>query len=252
VSIGPAAPAWLAARPIAHRGLHAAECGIVENSVAAAAAAIVANYAIECDVQITQDAEAIVFHDETLDRLTAEQGELRARTARELTTIPYRAGEGRIAAFADFLAKIGGRVPLIVEIKSRFDGDMRLAARVADLIADYSGPLALQSFDPAVLHHLRAAALEHPLGLIAQAHYEEAEWPGLNRPAREALATLADYARVRPDFLAWNVADLPHAVATLWRAGLHLPLLTWTVRTAAEADLAARFADQIIFEGFAP
>jgi glycerophosphoryl diester phosphodiesterase len=251
VSIGPAVPMWLAARPIAHRGLHAAEGGIVENSAAAAAAAIAANYAIECDVQITKDAEAVVFHDATLDRLTAERSDLRARTARELASIPYRAG-GTIALFSDFLAEIGGRVPLIVEIKSRFDGDMRLADRVTALIADYSGPLALQSFDPAVLHHLRAAAVARPLGLIAQAHYEERVWPGLDRPALDALAALADYPRIRPDFLAWNVADLPHAAATLWRAGLHLPLLTWTVRTAAEADLAAHFADQMIFEGFAP
>jgi len=31
-----------------------------------------------------------------------------------------------------------------------------------------------------------------------------------------------------------------------------LPLLTWTVRTSEQRDRAARYADQMIFEGFVP
>ena len=61
---------WLVARPIAHRGLHDAAKGIIENSLAAARAAIAGNYAIECDAQLSADGEAVVFHDDTLDRLT--------------------------------------------------------------------------------------------------------------------------------------------------------------------------------------
>jgi glycerophosphoryl diester phosphodiesterase len=243
---------WLVARPIAHRGLHAKSLGVIENSLAAATATIAKAYAIECDVQMTQDGEAVVFHDETLERLTRAVGRLADLDAAEVTQIPYRNGEGAIPLFADFLALVAGRVPLVVEIKSRFDGDMRLAARVAALVTDYSGPLALQSFDPAVLVYMRKSATRRPLGLIAQANYAEAEWPSLSAETRQALATFGDYAQARPDFLAWNIADLPHAVTTLWRAGLGLPLLTWTVKEPAQADLAARFADQIIFEGFYP
>jgi glycerophosphoryl diester phosphodiesterase len=68
------APAWLTARPIAHRGLHDRARGVIENSLAAADAAVAGAYAIECDVQISRDGEAIVFHDETLERLTTAQG----------------------------------------------------------------------------------------------------------------------------------------------------------------------------------
>ena len=225
---------------------------MVENSIAAATAAIAANYAIECDVQMTKDGDAAVFHDDTLDRLTGSHGGLRDRIAREIAAIPYREGGDRIALFADFLAHIGGRVALIVEIKSRCDGDMRLADRIAALIQDYSGPLALQSFDPAVLQHLRTSTLQRPLGLIAQAHDNENESPVMADATRHALADFADDASARPDFLAWNVADLPHAQTTFWRDGLRRPLLVWTVRHRAQAELAARFADQMIFEGFAP
>ena len=60
---------WLVARPIAHRGLHDKTQRVLENTESAFAAAIASNYAIECDLQITRDGEAVVFHDETLERL---------------------------------------------------------------------------------------------------------------------------------------------------------------------------------------
>jgi glycerophosphoryl diester phosphodiesterase len=121
------APAWLTSRPIAHRGLRD-DLGIVENSIAAAAAAIAKNYAIECDVQCTKDGEAVVFHDFMLDRLTSVKGDIGAFAAAEVTRLAYRDDAGAIGALPDLLAAIGGRVPIIIEIKSRFDADMRLAA----------------------------------------------------------------------------------------------------------------------------
>ena len=66
---------------MAHRGLHDAAAGIIENTPSAFAAAIAANYAIECDIQISADGEAMVFHDETLERLTEGSGRLDAMTA---------------------------------------------------------------------------------------------------------------------------------------------------------------------------
>src|SRR5215467_7892294 len=82
---------WLVARPLAHRGLHDEQNGIVENTVSAFAAAIAARYGIECDLQISGDGEAMVSHDETLDRLTEGTGRLDAMTAAELRRVPFRA-----------------------------------------------------------------------------------------------------------------------------------------------------------------
>ena len=73
------APAWLTARPIAHRGLHDAAKGLAENSLGAAAAAIAGGFAIECDVQLSRDGEAMVFHDDNLRRLTRGRGALAAK-----------------------------------------------------------------------------------------------------------------------------------------------------------------------------
>ena len=70
------APAWLTARPIAHRGVHDAAKGLAENSIGAAEAAIAGGFAIECDVQLSRDGEAMVFHDDNLRRLTRARGAL--------------------------------------------------------------------------------------------------------------------------------------------------------------------------------
>ena len=131
------APAWLVARPIAHRGLHDRAKGIVENTLSAAEAAIAEGFAIECDVQDTADGEAVVFHDHTLDRLTDQRGPVRDRVAADLTKLAVAASEDRIPTLPMFLDRIAGRVPVIVEIKTRFDGSMGLARRTAEIASRY-------------------------------------------------------------------------------------------------------------------
>ena len=249
---GGGAPAWLTTRPIAHRGLHRHEGGVIENSRAAALAAIAAGYAIECDVQRSADGEAMVFHDFALDRLTGSQGRVAALAAAELETIALRDGAETIPALPAFLDAIGGRTPLVIEIKSGFDGDFSLAARVAGVLASYDGPVAVKSFDPAPLAFLRRRGLARPLGLVAEAAFDAADWPELTAAQRRDLMTLEDFSSVGPDFLSWRVGNLPHATPQLCRAGLGLPVLAWTVRSADDRAKAARYADQIIFEGFEP
>ena len=139
---------WLTERPIAHRGLHDKKAGCEENSLEAFAAAITHGYAIECDLQLSADGEAMVFHDDTLDRLTSETGRVDARTAAQLQEISYATGRGAIPALSQLLDLAGGDAGLVLELKSHWDGDTRLAARVAELVSRYDGPVAIMSFDP--------------------------------------------------------------------------------------------------------
>lgn len=243
---------WLTARPIAHRGLHEAARGRVENTPSAVLAAIAHNYAIECDVQITSDGEAVVFHDYTLERLTHGEGRLDSHRAADLASIGFRQGTDHIMPLGDFLKLIAGRVPLICEIKSRYDGDMRLSDRTLALAQTYSGPLALKSFDPQIIAHLRKIGTRLPLGIIAMASYAAPEWSALTPPLRESMTHFLHYPETRPDFLSWNVDDLPHPTPTLLRLGLHLPVMSWTVRSEAQRQAALPFIDQIVFEHFAP
>ncbi len=244
------APAWLTARPIAHRGLHDAAKGLVENTLGAAEAAIGRAYAIECDVQLSRDGEAVVFHDETLDRLTRANGALIDSTVAEIQAARFRDSEERVPTFAQLLERIAGRTPLICEIKSRFDGDMRLAERVAALARAYQGPIALKSFDPAPIAHLRA---RHdgigPLGMVAEASYDGQYWRALSAAQKEICGAFLHYSETRPDFLSWNVDDLPHSTPFLLRELKRLPVMAWTVRTPEQRKAAVRWADQIVFEG---
>ena len=61
-------------KPIAHRGLHDAAKGIIENTVPAFEAAIARGYGIECDVRPAACATPMVFHDLTLERLIEGEG----------------------------------------------------------------------------------------------------------------------------------------------------------------------------------
>ena len=250
------APAWLTARPIAHRGLH--DCGrgaIIENSPSAARAAIAHGFAIECDVQLSGDGEAMVFHDFTLERLTERSGRVDGLLARALQETRLRGGDA-IATLPEFLDLIGGATPLVCEIKSSFDGDMRLAERVAACAAAYHGPMCIESFDPLVMAHLRAnqsqLQIEHiPLGMVAMANYdqENCEWSHLDAAEKRALAQFLHFERTSPDFLSYNLRDLPHAIPHLCHAGLGMPVTIWTVRTEQQRTMALRYADQIVFEG---
>jgi len=246
------APDWLTARPIAHRGLHSIHNGLIENTAAAAAAAIAKNYAIECDVRRTRDGDAIVFHDATLDRLTRRNGRVDAFSTQELCRFFYKDCDQRIVSLAEFLVHIDGRTPVIVEIKSHYDGDMRLADRAMAAVANYRGPICLKSFDPHILVYLRRAGARCPVGLVARADYDDEEWMALPRSTLARLADLRDFPLAQPDFLSWNHANFPHAVPVLCRSGIGIPVMTWAVRSEEASREARIWADQIIFEGFEP
>ena len=245
------APGWLVARPIAHRGLHDRAAGRVENTISAAAAAVAGRFAIECDVQLSADGEAMVFHDHELGRLTTEHGAVRDRSAAALAALPVGGTQDRIPSLAAFLDAIAGRTPLVVEIKSRFDGDERLARRVVEVLAGRSpAQVAVKSFDPAVVALMRRLAPDLPRGIVGQSGYDGAEYAPLSPEARRAMANLLHWPQTAPDFLSWRHADLPSAAAFLPRHLAGVPVMTWTIRDEAAAEAARRHADQIVFEGF--
>lgn len=245
------APTWLVARPIAHRGLHDRSAGIIENTLSAADAAIAGRYAIECDVQDTSDGEAVVFHDHTLDRLTSEHGPVRERRAAELTGLPIGRTSDRIPTLAAFLERVAGRVPLVVEIKSRFDGETTLVRRTCEIVSTYAGPVALKSFDPQVIAAVRALAPAIPRGIVAQSRYEHPDWDMLGPETKRELANLLHIEATQPDFLSWRVGDLPCAAPFLCGRLGRMPVMAWTVRTEEDRERATRHADQIVFAGLA-
>ncbi|WP_291843975.1 glycerophosphodiester phosphodiesterase [Bradyrhizobium sp.] len=246
------APDWLTARPIAHRGLHDLARGIVENMPAAAQAAIDGDFSIECDIQLSSDGEAMVHHDDALGRLTEGSGALLGKTAAELKAVRFKHTPERMMTLSDLCALVAGRVPLVIEVKSHFDGDRRLVKRMADVLASYSGPAVGMSFDPDQVLALRQFIPGRPRGIVAEREYAAADWPQASAEQRRGMTQLRHAFRTRPHFVAYWVNELPAAAPWIARNLFCLPLLTWTVRTPEQRQRAARHADQIIFEGFVP
>jgi glycerophosphoryl diester phosphodiesterase len=243
---------WLTARPVAHRGLHDAADGIIENTPSAFSAAIAAGYGIECDLQITADGEAIVHHDFALGRLTRGTGRLADMNAADLRRVAFNATGDHMMTLGELCDLVAGRVPLLLEIKSAFSGETRLVPRMAEVLRGYAGPAAAMSFDPEQVAMLRQRAPDLPRGIVAERWYSDREWEGMTWMQRQGMAHLLHAPSSRPQFIAYSVKDLPTAATWVAHALLRLPLLTWTVRTPEDRARAARYADQMVFEGFRP
>jgi glycerophosphoryl diester phosphodiesterase len=243
---------WLIARPIAHRGLHDPASGVIENTAGAVSAAIAAGYGSEIDLQISADGEAMVHHDDALGRLTDGQGRLDRLSAAELKRVAFRGSAERMLTLGELCDLVAGRAVLLAELKSRFDGDDRLPARAAAVLAGYRGPVATMSFDPARLRFLRDNAPHLPRGIVAAKYRPHPYWDPMPAWQRYTMGTLLPALTARPHFVAYAVDDLPAIGPLLARRIAGLPLLTWAVRTPEQRQRAARWADQIIFEGFRP
>jgi len=243
---------WLIARPIAHRGLHDAELGIIENTAGAVRAAIAADYGIEVDLQISADGEAMVHHDDVLGRLTEGEGRLDSLSAAALKRVSFHNSNEHMMTLGELCDLVGGRVTMLVELKSRFDGSARLPARVADVLAGYRGPAAPMSFDPRQLAVLQQKAPRLTRGIVAAKYRPHPYWDLMPAWMRHGMGYLVTALTARPQFVAYGIADLPALAPLFARHVLSMPLITWAVRTPSERQRAQRWADQMIFEGFRP
>jgi len=218
--------------PIAHRGLWKSG-GAPENSLAAFEAACRAGYGIELDVRLSADGEAMVFHDDTLERLTASAGLVEEQTTDELQALRLLGSNETIPALAEVLALIGGRAPLLVELKTPAGQEGLLERRVADLMADYAGPVALLSFNAEALAWLAAHA------------------PSLRRGLNVAKAAeLAGAERAGADFLSVQLDLAGHDVVQGWRRMGEA--LAWTCRSPADLKRVLAMVENVMFEGFNP
>jgi glycerophosphoryl diester phosphodiesterase len=241
-------------RPIAHRGLHNAAHGIIENTGPAFEAAIAKAYGIECDVRPVAGGLPIIFHDATLDRLIEGEGQVADLTASALKSLRHRISNAPILTLAEMLELIRGRVPLLIEIKSEWTTpDPAFLDAVTNLTLGYEGPVALMSFDPAVMTRIRDLAPRIPRGVISGSYRGTGWWSGkISDERAAALRDLLESGPAAPDFYAYDVNALPTPVTEYVRRVSGLPLFTWTVRTEEQQQIARQWADAMIFEGFEP
>lgn len=247
-----ALPAAFLGAPLAHRAYHDRAAGRPENSRAAIRAAIAAGYGIECDVQLSRDGGAMVFHDYDLGRLTAETGPVAQRSAQALGEITLTDGDEGIPTLAEVLGIVAGQVPLLIEIKDQ-DGAMGgnigpLEASVAEALTGYSGPVAVMSFNPHAVARMADLAPDVPRGLTTCA-YAADDWPLLNATTRTLLARIPDFDRVGASFISHDARDLSSEVVAGIKAK-GVPVLCWTIRSPEAETQAREIADNVTFEGY--
>ncbi|MAG95534.1 MAG: glycerophosphodiester phosphodiesterase family protein [Alphaproteobacteria bacterium] len=239
-------PGWLTERPIAHRGLHG--CGGPENSLAAVEAAVVAGYGVEFDILASADGVPMVFHDDDLTRLTGRPGRLDETTAAALAELRLAGSNEPIPTLSRVLERVAGRAPLLIEFKARSAEAGRLEAAAWEVLRNYRGRFAVQSYNPLSLLCFRRLAPMVPRGQLSGTMRRTTlvvDWTVKMMIRRFGFNYLS-----RPHFIVDSLNRQPYDVAQRLRR--RLPLLLYTVKNAEHQALADRYADNFIFENFRP
>jgi glycerophosphoryl diester phosphodiesterase len=204
--------------------------------MAAFRAAIADGAGIECDLRLSRDGRAMIFHDSQLARMCGMSGETEALPAEALMALPLAGTEERVP-WLGALLHLASATPLLLELKvpagSPPPAIALLCRTVAHDLAEHPGPVGVMSFDPRVGAWFARHAPHMPRGLVIA--------DGLPAWRRFAHLGLA-----QPDFVAVETT----AAARPWvaKARRRWPVACWTVRTAAERAALSDRVDALIWE----
>ena len=230
----------------AHRGLHGG--GVPENSLEAFELACQAGYGIELDIQLSSDGEVMVFHDGTLQRMTGVEGKLSDMTASELSELRLAGTEHKIPTLKEVLALVGGRVPLLVELKGG-TLDTTLCKKAYELLKDYEGRFCLESFNPWLVKGIKELMPDRFCGLLYSNMVRDKKRDGKKVTALDRIISAMALTFVcKPHFIAYNEEDRDAFPVRLATRFYKTPKFIWTVTSKAAVDLAHELGEYPIFE----
>ena len=234
----------------AHRGFHDGNVSIPENSLASFETAIAAGYGIELDVQLSSDKVPMVFHDADLLRVCGVEGKIWDYTCAELQQMKLFATDETIPTLEETLALIDGQVPILVEYKmDKVDTDV--CAYSHELLKDYDGAYAIQSFHPFALFWYRQNAKNIPRGILAKNFIRDNAEKGEESNIVDFLTTnLMLNVIGYPDFIAYDWQDADYFALKLCRL-MGAPTSTWTLKDPTHYEAVKGEFDLYTFEGFA-
>lgn len=235
---------WMVNTPIAHRGLH--DSASPENSMSAFAKAMNCGYAIEMDIHMSADGEIVVFHDDNLKRITGCDRAICEMTLAELKQLKLSGTEETIPTFVEFLDLVGGKVPLLIEIKDHKNIGV-LEQKTADILNNYKGEFAVQSFNPFIVKWFKINAPTFVRGQLAS------DFEGnktLSRLKRYLLKNLFFIKSNGSQFVSYDVKAIKRA--QIKRLRRKIPVIMWTVRKQEQLTECKEYYDNFIFEKFIP
>ena len=232
----------------AHRGLHDNAGDAPENSMAAFRRAVDAGYGIELDVQMTKDGVPVIFHDAKPKRMCGADGEICDYTYEELQKFTLADSNEHIPRLEELLLMVGGRVPLIVEIKAE-KADVSCCEVIDKLLRTYGGEYCIESFNPLVLFWFRRHHNEVVRGQLSTNFRKDGESKVFFSVALTHL--LCNFVG-KPDFIAYNLKYMEEPGRRICRKLFKCPAAAWTVRSFEELEKARGAFDLFIFESFRP
>lgn len=241
---------WLVEKFIAHRGFFDNEKGIPENSLIAFEKAIEKSYAIELDVHVLQDGTVAVFHDSQLSRMTGKDGYLKNLNKDDLPNYKLLNTEYSIPTLEQVLDFVKGQTPILIEIKTE---NVKVGAdesKIYEVLKNYKGEYAIQSFNPFTIEWFKTNAPEVVRGLLSAKFGKNMRDRPKSWIKRFALRNMMFNKRAQPQFIAYNVLDLPSL--KLKGKCKELPLLGWTVKSQSQYMEIVKYVDNIIFQDFEP
>ncbi len=184
---------------IAHRGLHSIFADTPENSLPAFKAAADRGIAIEIDIHITRDGKVVVFHDDTLSRMCGVSGRIEDKTLSELKELYLGDTKHKIPTLKECLELVDGRVPLMIEFKTKSPKTCAPLCRAAnEILKNYRGKYFMQSFYPPAVMWYRRHRKDICRGQLSSGYFKE---KGLHM---KALSCLLLNFMSRPDFVAYE------------------------------------------------
>lgn len=231
-------------RNIAHRGLFSADQSVPENSLAAFSAATEAGYGVELDVQLSSDGEVVVFHDDTLVRACGVKSRVDDFDLSRLKELSLFGTNERIPLFSEVLEVLGGKYPLIVELKNGPRNE-ELCAKTLAILEKYKGDYCIESFNPLIVCWFKKNAPGVFRGQLAQppkCYKGEIR----SKTAAFLLGNVLLNFLARPQFIAYRIGKKPVLVRVAEALGALR--VAWTGHdTACEKDF-----DTVIFEHHTP
>ena len=226
--------------PYAHRGLHGGD--VPENSLAAFRAAVECGFGIELDVQLSADGEVMVFHDESLLRMTGVEASLYSKTNEELSALRLAGTEEKIPTLREVLALVDGKVPLLVEVKSDH-AVLNVCAKTAEILDGYTGAYMVESFHPLAVNWFRKNRPHVVRGQLSANLF----WHGKAIFSMFVVENLLLNFLARPDFIAYDYHYKNSYSFALCRFFHHPYTVSWTVKDVDALESSRRF-DGVIFE----
>ncbi len=235
---------WLVNQPIAHRGLH--DEISPENSLSAFEKAVQHHYAIETDVHLSKDGVIVVFHDDTVDRMTDGTGVIEEKTLAEIKALTLKNSAEKIPTFDEFLSTVGGRTPILVEIKNHKNIGV-LETQLTEKLNAYGGDFAVQSFHPFIVKWFKKNAPHFLRGQLSTNMRDEKDMPAYQK---KLLTRCFFNFMTKPHFVSYDVRYIHNKRTLKWRK--KMPVLMWTTRSEEEMKANKDYFDNIIFEHFLP